>query len=476
MSNHLAIATVTTTLQRLLQQSVQVSVDGASVTTSRPDGSGGVPDTGVNLYLYHLKRNGAFSNGDHPGRQRRGELGKQNQLSIDLYYLISFYGNDADMEPHRLLGSTLELLADQRTLETSLIRDTINDPSFPILEQSDLAEQVEQIRLEFMPISTDELSKVWSVFLQTPYALSVVYKVTVLVLSGILPGQRALPVRNRRLGITPISKQPIIESIRAGNSPYEPILATSTLHLRGQLLQAKSVTVRIGSVEVVPQTVSDTTVIVSLSQIAANELKAGVQGAQIIHHPFSQPSTSDRVMAVMGGRNGQHMRRQPSGSSSRSHSGSSSGAGEAMAPSSSSSMSSQRPAQASPLRKTVESNVMPFVLRPSIQTVAVTDLEGIDDDPRVGNLHITTDVLLRQGQRVIVSLNSRSLTHPDDYVFDPLDVQQDTQTVVIPIQNVQPGDYLVRIQVDGAESVLQVDQNPRSATFEQYIGPAVAIA
>ena len=462
MSNHLAIATVTTTLQRLLQQAVQVSVDGASVTTSRPDGGGGVPDTGVNLYLYHIKRNGAFSNGDHPGRQRRGDVGKQHQLSIDLYYLISFYGNDADMEPHRLLGTTLEMLTDQRTLEPRLINETTHDPSFPILEQSDLAEQVEQIRLEFMPISTDELSKVWSVFLQTPYALSVVYKVTVLMIEGSLPGRRALPVRDRRLGTIPMSKQPLIDRVYAGNSAYEPILATSTLHLRGQLLQSKTVTVRLGAVEILPMQVTEAEVVVSLSRVPSDVLKAGVQGVQVIHHPDTNASTRERLTAMIGSRSDR--RGQPSFTPN-----------VATSPTPRSSRPAPQP-HSSPLRRTIESNVMPFVLRPSIQSVEIFELEGIDDDPRSGYLQISTDVLLRQGQRVVVTLNDRTLTRPEDYVFDPLDVQEDTQTIVCPIKNVFSGEYLVRIQVDGAESVLQVDQNPQSPTFEQYIAPAVAIA
>ena len=40
MSNHLAIATVTATLQRILQDTAQVDVEGARVTTVRSDNVG----------------------------------------------------------------------------------------------------------------------------------------------------------------------------------------------------------------------------------------------------------------------------------------------------------------------------------------------------------------------------------------------------------------------------------------------------
>jgi len=53
MSNYLAIATVTATLQRLLQSAIQLDLPGAKVTTVRPEASGGkTPEVGVNIYLY----------------------------------------------------------------------------------------------------------------------------------------------------------------------------------------------------------------------------------------------------------------------------------------------------------------------------------------------------------------------------------------------------------------------------------------
>jgi hypothetical protein len=38
-----------------------------------------------------------------------------------------------------------------------------------------------------------------------------------------------------------------------------------------------------------------------------------------------------------------------------------------------------------------------------------------------------------------------------------------------------PGSYLLRLRVDGAESQLQVDEDPTSPTFNQYIGPTVTV-
>ena len=201
MSNYLAIATVTATLQKTLQQVIQRDVDGARVTTARPEGSGsGAPETGVNLYLYHLKRNPAWGNADISSRQRKGEVVKRNQIALDLYYLLSFYGNEAELEPHRLLGSVLRTMEDRAILSPQMIREVVSEPTFNFLSNSDLAEQLDTVRTELLSVSTDELSKVWSVFSQTPYSLSVIYKVSIVLLEGEDPSRPALPVRERFIG------------------------------------------------------------------------------------------------------------------------------------------------------------------------------------------------------------------------------------------------------------------------------------
>ena len=58
MSNHLAIATVTTGLVRYLQGVVGADVGNAVITAVRPDGpNSGVPEVGVNVFLYQATPN-----------------------------------------------------------------------------------------------------------------------------------------------------------------------------------------------------------------------------------------------------------------------------------------------------------------------------------------------------------------------------------------------------------------------------------
>ena len=464
MSNHLAIATVTATLQRLLQQSVQNSVEGARVISARPDAQGGnIPETGIALYLYHLRRNDAYGNADTPGRQRRAEIARRNQLAIDLYYLMSFYGHESALEPHRLLGSTLQLFEDRSMLSHSMIRETLADPAYDFLADSDLGDQLEMMWFELLPLSTDELSKIWSVFFQTPHALSVCYKVTVVMIEGQEPGQRALPVRDRRLGLVPFSQQPTLEQVVAATGRYDPILSNSMIRIHGRALASSMVLVRVAGVEVRPSQVTDTDVLLSLSAVSSGTLKIGVQTLQVIHpKPQRRGSELQSPARISQGNGARGRRILGNGAVGDGEVGNGRGDSNVLT--------------LDTIYRGVESNVIPFIVRPTIQRLQVNQAPGLDDDPRSAIFEITTDLPVQVGQRALLCLNERSIDQPKAYVFESDRLQDPSTTVTFRTHGLKPGDYLVRLQIDGAESVLQVDQNPQSSTFEQYIGPSYTIS
>ena len=436
MANYLAIATATATLQRIIQQAVQADVDGSRVTTVRPDGAGGgIPETGVNLYLYHVKRNPALTNQDTPNFQRRGDMVKRRQAALDLFYVISCYGNDAELEPQRLLGSVARSLEDQLEFTPSMIRETINDPTFDYLEGSDLADQIDQIRAEFVSVSTDEMSKIWSVFFQTPHALSVVYKITVILVESDVPAQSSLPVRDRYMVGGPFPKQPVVSQVINTTGKFMPILANSTLLIRGQFLSSDLVRVRINQVEIAPQQFTDSEILLPLRLINNTYLRAGVQSLQVIHPQLPPESAA----------NGRGRGRTQTAASTTV-----------------------------PTQK-VESNVAPFVLRPGFVSYELVDIEGTEEDRLTGEIHVRTNVTVGAGQRVVLMLNKYTTEEPVAYLFNSRPIAEETRTPEFPISNIPPGEYLIRIQVDGAESLLTVDSERTSPTYEQYIGPILTL-
>ena len=107
MSNFLAVATVTAVLQKLLEQDVVGDVPGATVTTDRPDTKKAQTAPAINVFLYHVEPSPALRDADLPTRRPDGTLAQRARAAVDLHYLLTFYGNDAEFEPQRLLGATV---------------------------------------------------------------------------------------------------------------------------------------------------------------------------------------------------------------------------------------------------------------------------------------------------------------------------------------------------------------------------------
>ena len=186
MSNFLAVAAVTASLSHLLQASVGADVPGATVTTVRPDNSASsTHPPAVNLFLYQALPNAALRNADAPTRAPDGTLVQKPVAALDLHYLLSFYGDDAQLQPQRLLGSAVRTLHTRPVLTRDLIQAAIADPTFAAaVGQSDLGQQVERVRITPLHLTLEELSKLWSVFFETPYTLSVAYQAGVVLIEA----------------------------------------------------------------------------------------------------------------------------------------------------------------------------------------------------------------------------------------------------------------------------------------------------
>jgi hypothetical protein len=177
MSNALAIAALTATLRHLLDRGLNADLPGTLVTTRPPD-KARLAGTGnqVNLFLYQVLPNAAWRNLD-PRQLETGEAG-QPPLALNLYYLLSAYGqNEDDPDPfsHRLLGQAMCVFHDHPVLEPAELREA--------LEGSDLHQQAERVRITLQPLALEETTKLWTTF-QTPYRLSVAYEVSVVLIDG----------------------------------------------------------------------------------------------------------------------------------------------------------------------------------------------------------------------------------------------------------------------------------------------------
>ena len=207
MSNPLAIAAVTTTLQAILQQGVTAEADlvDTMVTILPLDKArNGISKNQLNLFLYQVARNAAWSNADMPRQVKPGETGFP-PLALNLYYLLTAFGqNDDAAKPfgHALLGKAMSLLHDRPVLSADDIRAAVSVP----LPDSDLDRQLERIRITLHPISLDELSKLWTGF-GSQFRLSAAYEIDVALIESTRAARAPLPVLARGVADSGVAAQ-----------------------------------------------------------------------------------------------------------------------------------------------------------------------------------------------------------------------------------------------------------------------------
>ena len=280
MSNTLAIATVTATFQRILQQALNNAsvggVSGADVKMVRPGTPGNAGLTrGVTLYLYQVTPNAAGRNADLPTRGADGKLVQRPRVALELHYLLSFFGDDGTLEPQRMAGIVLATMHARPVLTPDAIRDTVSDLTFSqVLNGSDLADAIELVRFTPISFTLEELSKVWSVFFQTAHTLSIAYQASVVFVETDDRPKAVLPVRDRRF-FTGSVRQPVLTAL-------QPQILTDAekLTLIGRALLSDVTRVRFGELApVAPDQVADDRIEVGIP----SGLRAGLGTVSVVH-------------------------------------------------------------------------------------------------------------------------------------------------------------------------------------------------
>ena len=292
MSDFRAVATVTAALQRLLQGAVGVDVPGAHAWTDRPDShqNGNADGPGVNIYLYQVTPEPSQRNADLPVRSSNGQLVRRPQASVALHYLLSFYGDDGELEPQRVLGSVVRTLHARPIVTRALIQAVTdaardNPPIHPDLADSDLAEQIDVVRVSPLALNLEELSKLWSVFFQVPYALSVAYQASVVLIDEPVQPALGLPVVQPDVSVGVLNR-PYIDRVDAGSG--EPITGADTLAVHGARLVGETTTILIGGAAVAPTTAAPNLLTIALSTVA--DLRNGPTPLKVRLAPLGEES------------------------------------------------------------------------------------------------------------------------------------------------------------------------------------------
>jgi hypothetical protein len=433
MTDFNAMAAVTTTLQYILQgtpasEGISHDVAGAHVITEPPDiVSGQKPADSLNVFLYHVAPNLGYRNQDLPARNSNGDLITKPRLALNLYYLLTAYAaDDKSLTAQQILASAMRILHEHPVLT----RDVINLATTSISWSGEsLADQIELVKLSLQPLTLEEMNKLWTSFFQTSYRISVAYEATVVLIDATQEPKTALPVTKRLLTVIPFQR-PMIEEIDPQIVGYTPGAAEVTI--RGLNLKADGMFVRFGSTSQPCLTDSShlsptqITIAVPAGLSAANPkgLKVGIMPVQVI-----QPLQI--------------------GSPATAHNG-------------------------------FESNVVALMLAPMIDQPSTTppplpapsQLWFTAKHGGALPLNVSFEPAVSQDQNVSLLIGDYTLPLSQSDLGGTF--PSSSLSVVLP-NDVPTGNLLLRLQVDGIESLPLVDSDPTSTTYDQIIGPFVQV-
>jgi hypothetical protein len=278
------------------------------------------------------------------------------------------------------------------------------------LPGNDLGEQFERLRITPLPMPLEEMSKLWMVF-QTQYRISAAYEVTVLLIDSRAPVKAPLPVLQRGEGdrgvATTTGVAPSLHEIRAPASQPAARLGEDVT-IAGAQLTAADATVRFSSAR--------------LAQPIELGAASGAQPGELAVHLPDKTEDPTALARWVPGYYTVALVVKKAGA----------------------------PA--------VVSNEIVFALAPRITVTPRNAARG------TVTLTLTCGPRIRAGQPVLLLFGDRQL-QPDS-ISNPVDTTQPT-SLVFTVQGVAANGYVVRLRVDGVDSIPVVQSGtPPVPTFD----------
>jgi hypothetical protein len=217
----------------------------------------------LNIFLYQVAPNQGWRNVGLPSRSINGERLTNPPLALDLRYLITAYGKE-EFHADALLGYAMQVLHENPLLTRDMINATLKPalpagvtlpPGLGMISTSDLADQVELVKITPAYLGAEEMSRLWSA-MQAKYRPTAVYVLSVVLIEGTKATKTALPVLKQgdsgtgpsaQAGLTP--PFPTIEGIVLPNNQAQGLPGDAVIlnghHFAGETGKPTDVTVDI---------------------------------------------------------------------------------------------------------------------------------------------------------------------------------------------------------------------------------------
>lgn len=422
--NYNAIATVTATMRDILQDNLQTSFQGITVTAKPLDIlQQDPPANRLNIFLYHISPNLGYLNSD---------IQMDNPvIALNLYYLLTATTSDSDdlydIKPQQILAKAVLALSKYGILTKEDILSTRTSPNSKILDTNDkdhLESQldIESIKFYLNYMSLDEMVKIWSSGFQLHYRPSISYLVTTILLQNKQEVQPAYPVQDIRVYVLS-QKQPVINNIEPTVLEFD---LNSEFNIYGTNLSSSSSS----EVDVVINDVAIDRALLTSSDDKINvkvpsTITSGIKVVKVHHHikirnedgTFFEPKTWG-------------------------------------------------------YSNMVTFSIVPKIIDPVKISVRRGDLLQIKIQP---------GVMFSQSVNVFIGNYAFDivLPHPNqilgiEYPMTSLPPLQIPSNIPLTSETLNLEPYLLRVRVDGVDSLVRRDNSQNSVTFNQYI-PSVEV-
>jgi hypothetical protein len=423
MSDRLAVAAVTATLQVIVQEAANAAVGETEVRLGAPTAK--LAETTVptvNIFLFRATPNAAARNSNLPTRRADGSVRARAETALDLHYILTFYGNAAKLEPERLMGAVAIALEGRPELDPNTIEVALNAyaaaQGLPIIAKADLPKARSRVRIAPETVSLEEFGKIWSIFFQVPYGLSCAYVCSHVVVESEDRIGDPLPVARGDIYVAPMGASSL-HWAGPGPAGPGPLSWGGTLHLAGTGLGKPGTSLRIGDIEVEadPARQAEKSLQVTLdAALLGSELKAGVHVVQVVAPPPAVATPS-------------HLRRR--------------------------------------------SNAVVMALHPSISVPPAAVVHDGEAE-RTGTVKIDFSPPVQDGQEVTLTLDARTPGGPRGVLLDPKPPAAfPAGQLVFGFQKLPKAVYLARAHVDGFASLPTIEDDPNSSLYREIVGPEV---
>ncbi len=292
MSDYLAVGGVSAVLRWILANALTgggpSSIIGVSspVTALSPDlvPTGADEQPQINLFMYYTSLNANFRNNALPSQDSQGRRVSNPPLALDLHYLVSAYGKN-EFDPEILLAWAMQVFYETPILSRELIQNSITgiidaghmSAELQLIVTTNLASQIESIRIAPESLSNEEINKLWMAF-NAHYRPTTSYQVSVILIEETKSFKSNLPVQSRNLLTLPW-QSPIIDNITP-----QPIGSGEMLTITGRNFIGDSPADTVISFDEQPPIAPDTIQPGCIRIRIPSSLQAGVRTLQIVRN------------------------------------------------------------------------------------------------------------------------------------------------------------------------------------------------